>query len=140
MCPSAVIIALFLGRCCTTTLTFPGEKVALGQVGLKGTHVLLAPSDAAQDALLPINPERNSGVWLRRGCGSLVPLEGPQRSARGGRVRRPVFPHHLEQCMCIYAPFTSIAVYVYRDTIPPHGPLWSALAPSSEGRARRWDP
>jgi hypothetical protein len=54
-------------------------KRHLAQVGLKGTHVLLAPSDAAQDALLPINPERNSGVWLRRGCGSLVPLEGPQR-------------------------------------------------------------
>jgi len=54
-------------------------KRHLAQVGLKGTHVLLPPSSDTQDALLPVNTERNSGVWLRRGCGSLVPLEGPQR-------------------------------------------------------------
>jgi len=54
-------------------------KRHLAQVGLKGTHVLLAPSSDTQGALLPINTERNAGVWLRRGCGSLVPLEGPQR-------------------------------------------------------------
>lgn len=58
-------------------------KRHLAQVGVKGTHVLLpAAQEAAggtEDALLPLNPERNAGVWLRRGCGSLVPLEGPQR-------------------------------------------------------------